>query len=268
VDSPVADLVPDLKGSGYDGCTVGDVLTMTTGVDWVEDHRDPDSQASRLLAAFGSATGRSRQLLTEVPPGVPPGTRWAYNTGDSQVLDWLREAATGVPFRRALETLWAALGCECDAFVALDAPDGVALAGGGLAACARDWARVALLLRDGAALGAQVVDPAWALEASVPPLPFLEPGRLPSSITTHAGFGRAWWPLDRAGRRVTADGSRGQFAYLDRDLDVVVVKTSAWPYDDWLVDRQLRDLSYLGLPEIARTAAGRHAHARDEEVTS
>jgi hypothetical protein len=64
---------------------------------------------------------------------------------------------------------------------------------------------------------------------------------------------------------VTADGSRGQFAYLDRDLDVVVVKTSAWAYDDWLVDRQLRDLSYLGLGEVARAAAGVHD---DKEVSS
>ena len=114
-----------------------------------------------------------------------------------------------------------------------------------------------MLLRDGTATsGAPVVEPAWIDAACTPSLPFLEPGRLPSSITTHAGFGWAWWPLDREGRRVTGDGSRGQFCYVDRDLDVVVVKTSAWPYDDWLVDRQLRDLSYLGLPEIARAAAG------------
>jgi CubicO group peptidase (beta-lactamase class C family) len=78
---------------------------------------------------------------------------------------------------------------------------------------------------------------------------------LPSSISTHAGIGYHWWPLDEAGRRVTADGSRGQFGYVDRDLGVVVVKTSLWPYDDWLVDRQHRDLSYLGLPLIACAAA-------------
>ena len=41
---------------------VRDVLTMTTGVDWVEDHRDPDSLASRLLGCF-AAGGDSRALL-------------------------------------------------------------------------------------------------------------------------------------------------------------------------------------------------------------
>src|SRR6478752_4423457 len=73
-DSSVADLVPDLEGSGYDGCSLRDVLTMTTGVDWVEDHRDPGSAASRLLATFSAGSGGSRDLLTRVPPAAPPGT--------------------------------------------------------------------------------------------------------------------------------------------------------------------------------------------------
>lgn len=87
-----------------------------------------------------------------------------------------------------------------------------------------------------------------------PPTPFLRPGRLPSTITMHAGFGLHWWPLDDTGRRVSADGSRGQFGYVDRDARVVVVKTSDWPYDE-ATDRQCRDLSYLALPAIARAAA-------------
>jgi CubicO group peptidase (beta-lactamase class C family) len=204
-----------------------------------------------------------------VRPDVPPGTRYAYNTADSQVLDWIRESATGVPFAAALADLWAVLGCETEAFVALDAPEGVAMAGGGLAASARDWARVASLLTDRSVEQANLLDMTFVDEACAASRPFLQPGRLPSSMTTHAGFGWAWWPLDVAGRRVTADGSRGQFAYVDRDLDVVVVKTSAWPYDDWLVDRQLRDLSYLGLPEVARAAAaGAGTHPRDKEVES
>src|SRR5205085_465742 len=50
----VVDHVPELAGSGYDGTTLLDVITMTTGVDWVEDHRDPGSLASRLLLCFSA----------------------------------------------------------------------------------------------------------------------------------------------------------------------------------------------------------------------
>jgi CubicO group peptidase (beta-lactamase class C family) len=238
---PVTTHVPELLGTGYDGTSVLDLVTMTTGVDWVEDHRDADSLASRLLGCFALGT-ESRALLREVRSGVAPGTRFGYCTADSQVLDWVRERATGRAYADDVAQLWEDLGCTRDAAVAVDGA-GVAMAGGGLAATSRDWARVALLAVDGGGL----LDPDWVEAAARPAYPFLAPGRLPSSITTHAGFGYHWWPMDADGGRLTADGSRGQFAAADRRSGAVVVKTSQWPYDDFLVDRQARDLSYLGL---------------------
>lgn len=184
---------------------------------------------------------------------MPAGTRFAYNTADSQVLDWVRERATGRHYVDDAARLWRDLGCTHDAAVAVDGL-AVAMAGGGLAATAGDWARVALLAVDGvAASGERLVDADWADAAARPAYPFTRVGRLPSTITTHAGFGLHWWPMDDAGRRVTADGSRGQFACADRRTGAVVVKTSAWPYDDVVVDRQARDLSYLGLHAILDT---------------
>ncbi len=238
---PVAAHVPELAGSGYGGTRLLDLLTMTSGVDWVEDHRDAASLASRLVACFPTG-GDSRALLGEVRPGVAPGTRLRYCTADSQVLDWVRERATGRTFAEDVARLWRDLRCTSDAVVGLDGAD-VALAGGALAATARDWARVALLAVD----GGDLLDAQWVDAAARPAYPFLGVGRLPSTITTHAGFGRHWWPMDDHGRRVTADGSRGQFACADRRTGGVVVKTSLWPYDDPWVDRQARDLSYLGL---------------------
>jgi len=240
----VVDHVPELRGSGYEPCTVLDVITMTTGVDWVEDHRDPDGLASRLLACFGAGTS-SRALLAEVGPGEAPGTRFSYCTADSQVLDWVRERATGTTYAEDLTRLWSELGCTRDAVVAVDG-EGVSLAGGGLAAASRDWARLAALAVD----GLHLLDTDWVEAAARATYPFCEVGRLPSTITTHAGFGHHWWPMDADARRVTADGSRGQFACADRRTGAVVVKTSAWPYDDPWVDRQARDLSYLGLHAI------------------
>ena len=75
----------------------------------------------------------------------------------------------------------------------------------------------------------------WVDASSRPEQPFLRPGRLPSTITTHAGFGYHWWPVTDDGSRVMADGMRGQFVYVDRPRRTVVVKTSAWPYEDAVV---------------------------------
>ena len=119
----------------------------------------------------------------------------------------MRERATGVAFPDALAELWRDLGCTEDAVIAVDG-DGVALASGGVAAAAGDWARIGLLELDGAAPGGPAA--AWVEKASRPSLPFLRPGRLPAPLSAQVGFGYHWWPLDGAGTRVAADGSRGQ----------------------------------------------------------
>ena len=257
LDTPVTALLPELAGSGYAQVTVRQLLTMTSGTGWREDYHDPASPASALLRRYRSGAGGLRAAVAAIPAGDPPGSRYAYCTPDSLVLDWFRERATGQPFAAALAGLWAAIGAERPAVAGLDAPaasGGVAMAGGGLAASARDWARIGWLQIDGRWNGQRLLAADWIEASSRPERPFLRPGRLPSTITTHAGFGYHWWPLDDAGERVMADGMRGQFVYVDRPRRVVVVKTSAWPYEDAWWDRQCRDLCYLALPAIAEAA--------------
>ena len=164
----------------------------------------------------------------------------------------MRERATGVAFPDALAELWRDLGCTEDAVVAVDG-DGVALAGGGVAAAAGDWARIGLLQVDGAAPGGP--GRAWVEAAARPSLPFLRPGRLPAPLSAQVGFGYHWWPLDDGGTRVAADGSRGQFVYVDRPRRVVVVKNSTWPYADADHDAYCRDLSYRTFGSIVERVA-------------
>lgn len=252
-DDRVTDHVPELATGGYRDTTLLDAITMTSGVDWVEDHRDPQSPASRLLQAFAGG-GDSRALLPRIPGGVGPGRRFVYNTADSQVVDWVRERATGVAFPDAVQELWDLLGAERAATVGLDGA-GVALAGGSLAASARDWARIGLLALTGTdAEGRRILPDRWTRDAFRPAADFTGPAVLPATITTLLGFGRHWWPVDHQGTVATADGSRGQFVYVDTEQHLVLVKTSRWPYADPFQDRQLRDLSILGLQALAAHA--------------
>ena len=99
LDAPVDATCRSCRATG--GVPVRDVAGMTSGVDWVEDHRDPAGPATALVGAFATG-GSSRALLTRVGARYPPGTRYAYCTADSQVLDWVRERATGVAFPDAL----------------------------------------------------------------------------------------------------------------------------------------------------------------------
>ena len=69
----------------------------------------PRPRQPRLAAAWAAspAGSDSRALLRDVRPGVPPGTRFAYCTADSQVLDWVRERATGRSYADDVARLWA-----------------------------------------------------------------------------------------------------------------------------------------------------------------
>jgi CubicO group peptidase (beta-lactamase class C family) len=255
LDTPVIEHVPELSGSGYDRVTVRQVLTMTSGVAWREDYHDPDSVASRFVRRWRDGAGGTRDHLAAIGTEVAPGSRYMYCSPDSMVLDWVRERASGQPFATALSQLWQRIGAEHAAVVGLDAPadaGGVALAAAYVGLTARDWSRIGTAQIDGRIDGIDIVPSAWVDASSRCEESFLRPGRLPSTITTHAGFGYHWWPLDPDGECVMADGMRGQFVYVDRPRRVVVVKTSAWPYEDPWWDRQCRDLSYLALPAIAK----------------
>jgi CubicO group peptidase (beta-lactamase class C family) len=268
LDTVVTSLVPELAASGYAHVTLRQLLTMTSGTGWREDYRDPAGPAAMLLSRWRAGQGGMRDELLAIPPGNPPGSRYAYCTPDSLVLDWARERATGQSFQAALAALWASIRAERPAVVGLDQPEergGAAMAGGALAATARDWARLGTLQIDGRWAGRQVISRAWIDASSRAERDFLQPGRLPSTITTHAGFGFHWWPLDSIGERVMADGMRGQFVYVDRRKRVVVVKTSAWPYEDPWQDRQCRDLCYLALPAIADAVAAARGKDADDQ---
>ena len=251
----VGEHVPELAGSGYGRVPVGALVTMTSGVDWVEDHRDPVGPATALVSAFADGhlvaggAGPGRHPLPRRAPAsstAPPIRRCWTGCGSGP---------PAMPFPEALQQLWAELGATADAAVAVDG-DGVALAGGGVAAAAVGLGpdRAAADARRRCPTGGTCSTTTGSTRAPGRCCRSSSPGRLPSALSTHVGFGYHWWPLDELGARVSADGSRGQFVYLDRPSEVVVVKTSNWAYADPWHDRQCRDLSYLALATIADAA--------------
>lgn len=67
--------VPSLAGSAYDGVTVRDVLTMSSGARWSETHSDPKSDRRRLLEAqISQAPGSAMKVMRSLPRVAEPGT--------------------------------------------------------------------------------------------------------------------------------------------------------------------------------------------------
>jgi CubicO group peptidase (beta-lactamase class C family) len=144
VEEPVSLYAPMLKGGAYDGVRLKDVLQMSSGARWSEDYSDPESDINKWIRT--TADGGSLDAFAASCVRVcEPGTFNRYNTTDTHVLGMVVRAATGRSLTEYLrENLWEPLGAEADAFWVVDST-GAEVAGGGLNAILRDYAKLGAL---------------------------------------------------------------------------------------------------------------------------
>ncbi|MEE4120308.1 MAG: serine hydrolase [Paracoccaceae bacterium] len=220
LDDPVTDHAPALAGSAYAGVTVRDVLTMQSGVTFDEDYLDPRSDINRMgrvIALGGTMDGFAAALEAR---DRPAGEAWEYVSIDTHVLAMVLRGATGRSLADLMsERLIAPLGLEAEPYFLTDG-EGVAFALGGLNLTLRDYARFGLMVaQEGRIGGRQVVPGAW-IEASTTPRAATAPGAL--------RYGYQWWiPWDARPGEVLGRGVYGQYLYIDRARDVVIVATAA-----------------------------------------
>jgi len=231
---PATRYLPALRGTSYDGVTIGHLLDMTSGVGDLEDWTDPGSDINRFTNAL--FTGQPLiDVVSSAKRTAQPGTRFNYSTLDSQVLGWVLEAATGSTLARwATARIWSRIGAEHDGYFWLtreDAP--TALGGGSFNATARDLARLGLLMAHDGVLGDQQIVPReWVARSRGGTAGHLAVGALGASGLDHYGYANQWWTLGGEHRSFTGIGIHGQYLYVDPVADVVVVKFSAWPTED------------------------------------
>lgn len=229
VRDPVSDYVPALRGGGYDGVPLQDVLEMASGIDFKEDYADPDAHINRLgqvIALGGSADAWVAGLRRE----VAPGSRNHYASADTQVLGMVLKAATGRGLADYMaDKLWSRLGSECDGRWLTDS-EGAEIAFGGLNLCLRDYARFGLLyLHDGRNLaGEQVLPRQWVRDSVSPGKDFLRPGLSLREGQPSLGYGYQWWIPQGDEGEFMAVGVYGQFVYVNPQRRVVIAKTSAY----------------------------------------
>jgi len=225
IEDAVTDYVPMLKGTGYDGVRIKDVLQMSSGARWVEDYSDMDSDIMRWAVIFALG-GSTDKFLTTLTRETEPGTFNRYSSADTQVLGLLLIKATGRTLTDYMqEKLWHPLGSEYDADWVHDS-EGREIAAWGLNVTARDFAKLGELYRRKGRWGDRQLVPADWVDASVTPdAPHLMPGDNPQSNRV-LGYGYQWW-LPAGQSDYTAIGVYNQFIYVNPDNGVVIVKLSA-----------------------------------------
>ena len=220
LDDPVTRYAPQLQGSAYDGTSIRQLLQMTSGLEFDEDYLDYDSDINRMgrvLALGGTMDGFAAGLTVRA---APPGTRWKYVSIDTHALAMVLRGATGRDLPGLLsEQIIQPLGFEAEPYYLSDG-EGVAFALGGLNVTTRDYARFGLMVEQmGRYQGRQIVPEDWITASTSPSAPTPE-GALQ--------YGYQWWmPADSHAGEVFGHGIYGQYIYIDRARDAVIVVTSA-----------------------------------------
>lgn len=217
VDEPVTRYIPELAGSGYDGVTIAQLLTMTSGVRWNEDYTDANSDVARMYAKPAPAgMDATVAYMRTLPRETRPGEKFVYKTGETNLIGVLVSNAIG---DRSIATymsemIWKPYGFEQDAFWMVD-PTGQEVSGCCLSVSLRDYARMGLFALEG---GAGLVPDGWIAEATR------------AHVTLNAagfGYGYQWWTYP--GGLYGGQGIFGQSITVDPKTRTVVAMVSAWP---------------------------------------
>jgi CubicO group peptidase (beta-lactamase class C family) len=220
VDDLVTRYIPELRDSAYDGVTLRHLLTMSTGAKWNEDYGDPGADVALFFSMpVDPGLDATVSYMRKLPRDAAPGTRWHYNTGETNLIGAVVERATKKELAAyASEKIWARYGMEQDAAWTLDR-SGHVQAGCCLQASTRDFARFGQFILDGARVdGAPTVADGWLEAATREQADIGAPGR---------GYGYQWWTADNG--TFSAIGIHGQQVLVDPRRRLIVAINSAWP---------------------------------------
>lgn len=230
IDDPAVRYLPDLASGGYKDVTIKNLLEMASGVKFDEAYLNPESEIGRFGMALLEGGESFRDFAAAIKPKVKPGTRFEYQSINSEVLGLLLEQATGQPLNRYLqEKLWKQIGAEQDAFLYRGKKQPDECAFGCFNAIVRDYGRFGLMAMHGGQLnGRRVVSQAWMQESTTPDAPFLEPAPANGNL----GYAYQWWVPAGSEGAYMAMGIYGQMIYVNPTRRVVIVQTSAWKQPD------------------------------------
>lgn len=239
--APVAGLVPALAASGFGNATVGQLLDMSTALDYREDYADPQSGIWAHAAAGGvlprppgyQGPDGFRAYLQTVGPAGEHGRVFGYRTVNTDALAWVLEQLSGQPLATLLsQRLWQPMGAEHDARLSVDG-HGVAFAGGGLNTTLRDLARLGELLRLGGVMGGAMGGRQLVPAAAVRRLQHSDdaPVRLRRIDAPMAGwrYRSMWWATHNAHGAFMARGVHGQALYIDPTAEMVIARYASHP---------------------------------------
>jgi CubicO group peptidase (beta-lactamase class C family) len=236
----VPDVVPELAGTSFEGCTVRHLLDMRAGTRFNEDYEDLKADVRVYEQIYLWRPRTSRHLPSSITEyfatlrnAGPHGGPFDYRSVLTDVLGWVIEKAGAARFAELCsDLLWRPMGAEHDADVTVDG-QGNAMVDGGICTTLRDLARFGqLMLQEGRRGRTQVIPRAWIRDTLTP-----DPDTQAAFASTAdareypagAYYRNKWWVIDPSGPIYKGSGINGQSVFVHVPARVVIAKFSTWP---------------------------------------
>lgn len=207
LDQPLSDFFPKYEGTKT---TVGDLSSMSSGLDWDEAYYSPFSITTK--AYFYDDLD---EMMLELDIVEEPGKEFKYLSGSTQLLAMVIEKASGKKTADYFsESFWKPLGAEHDALWQVDSKkNGMVKSYCCFASNARDFARFGKLYKDhGKWQGEQLLDSTFVVK-SVQPRFEGEP------------YGYGFWLGESLGKNYFAmRGHLGQYVIVFPKENIMVVR--------------------------------------------
>ncbi len=210
LDQKVSDFFPEFNDTFSAQLTVGDLSSMSSGLNWDESYYSPFSVTTR--AYFDEDL---KGVILGLKGVTTPGKSYKYLSGDTQLLAMCIEKAVGKSLATYVsESFWKPMGAENEAFWQTDTEDGIVKAYCCVASNARDFARFGKLYKQyGKWNGTQILDSAFVAKSTQP------------RFENSPEYGYGWWLSDYKNKKIFyMRGHLGQYVIVIPEDDLIIVR--------------------------------------------
>jgi hypothetical protein len=255
LDRAVVDIIEELHGTGWEGCTVQHLLDMRTGTRWNYEEDE---------VKICDVSGYRRHSQRDIPPDTASWIRsieksqaaggpFRYVSLANDVLGWVLERVGGGRFAELFSReIWSGIGAEHDAAIVLDKSD-FSVVEGGICTTLRDLGRFGLMcLQSGELSGRRLVSASWFERLRVQDRDLVDayataPEYDPAN--PEAFYHDNWWIYDAQRGVYSGVGINGQTLLVHHPSDTVIVKLSSHPEFEDLRLFSLQDAGMLAICE-------------------
>ena len=233
LDDKVAKYIPEFKEKGRDVITIRHLLQMSSGLDWEESAKNPFSHNAESY--YGSDL---YGLVTRQNLVTKPGEAFLYQSGNSQLLAFVVEKATGQDLTKyADEKIWKKIGASGDAYWSLDKENGNEKAFCCLYANARDFARLGMVILNKGKFGEEQIFPEWFYNEMI----------APPNLTTEDGVANyryglhIWTYFGNANPVYYCRGIKGQYIITIPEENLLIVRIGEERMDNFTIPDHLKN---------------------------